>query len=111
MGYYLINKTSNGQYYFVLKASNGQVLVTSETYTTKYNCESGISSTKINGVYDKNYERKKSINQQYYFIIKASNGQTLATSETYITAQGCEAGINSCKSNISSPVRDLTSSY
>lgn len=43
-----ILKSSNDQFYFNLKAGNGQVVATSETYTTKQNCENGISSTKEN---------------------------------------------------------------
>jgi len=41
-----INKSRNNQFYFNLKAGNGQVIVTSETYTTKQNCENGIEVTK-----------------------------------------------------------------
>ena len=41
-----IKKSSNNQFYFNLKAGNGQVIVTSETYTTKQNCEHGIEVTK-----------------------------------------------------------------
>ncbi len=41
-----INKSKNGQFYFNLKAGNGQTIVTSETYTSKQNCEHGISVTK-----------------------------------------------------------------
>jgi len=33
---------------------------------------------------------KKSVNSQYYWILVAANGQTLATSETYTTKQSCK---------------------
>lgn len=43
----IIKKARNGQYYFIVKARNGRVLVTSETYTRKSNCNTGISALQI----------------------------------------------------------------
>lgn len=44
-------KTStNAKHYFNLKASNGQVIGTSEMYNSKSGMESGIESTKVNGI-------------------------------------------------------------
>lgn len=48
VGMFGINKSSNGQYYFVLKAGNGKTIATSEMYTTKDSCKSGIQSVKDN---------------------------------------------------------------
>jgi uncharacterized protein YegP (UPF0339 family) len=48
-----INRSKNNQFYFNLKAGNGQTIVTSETYTTKQNCENGIEITKRD-VYEAN---------------------------------------------------------
>lgn len=49
------------------------------------------------------FELKKSNNtlltQQYYFVLKASNGQTIAQSEMYTTKEGALNGINSVKAN------------
>jgi len=36
---------------------------------------------------------KQSKDNQYYFIVKARNGQVLVTSETYRSKQGAEKGI------------------
>jgi uncharacterized protein len=41
----------------------------------------------------------KSSNDQYYFNIVASNGQTLCTSETYTTKQSAKDTIQSIKDN------------
>jgi len=41
----------------------------------------------------------KSNNGQYYFVLKAANGQTIAQSEMYTTKAAAEAGIESVKVN------------
>jgi uncharacterized protein YegP (UPF0339 family) len=33
---------------------------------------------------------KKAINGQFYWILVAANGETLATSETYVAKQSCK---------------------
>lgn len=43
-----IRRSSDNQYYFVLLAPNGEVIATSEMYTSKQGCKSGIESVKRN---------------------------------------------------------------
>ncbi|MDT3848016.1 MAG: YegP family protein, partial [Vibrio anguillarum] len=38
----------------------------------------------------------------YYFVLKADNGQVIATSEMYASKQGAESGIASVKNNADS---------
>ncbi|GEA20347.1 YegP family protein [Vibrio harveyi] len=45
-------------------------------------------------------------NQPYYFVLKADNGQVIATSEMYASKQGAEKGIDSVKSNADSIIVD-----
>ncbi len=47
----------------------------------------------------------KSKNDQYYFNLHAPYGQIIATSEMYVTKQGCENGIQSVKTN--APIADI----
>lgn len=59
------------------------------------------------------YLLKKSIksvqDQKFYFVLKASNGETIATSEMYLTKQGAQTGIRSVQQNGSTDdVRDET---
>ncbi|ENM5778137.1 YegP family protein [Vibrio mimicus] len=54
------------------------------------------------------YELKKSTNGQFYFVLKASNGQVIVTSETYTSKQNALNGINSVKENANSKTVDLT---
>lgn len=44
----------------------------------------------------------KDTNQPYYFVLKADNGQVIATSEMYASKQGAESGIASVKNNADS---------
>lgn len=47
--------------------------------------------------------------QEYYFVLKADNGEIIATSEMYSSKQAAEAGIRSVKANGSSlEIRDET---
>jgi hypothetical protein len=42
---------------------------------------------------------RKSSNSQYYFNLKADNGEIILTSEMYIAKSSCENGISSVKTN------------
>lgn len=42
---------------------------------------------------------KKSSNGQYFFNLKANNGETILTSETYVSKSGAQNGINSVRVN------------
>lgn len=42
---------------------------------------------------------KKNHNGEYWFVLKAGNGQTILTSEMYASKSGCENGIESVKTN------------
>ncbi|MEL0610447.1 YegP family protein [Vibrio echinoideorum] len=44
----------------------------------------------------------KNTNQPYYFVLKADNGQVIATSEMYTSKDGALNGIQSVKANASS---------
>ncbi|HHF8231928.1 MULTISPECIES: YegP family protein [Klebsiella/Raoultella group] len=59
------------------------------------------------------FELKKSgttlLTQKYYFVLKASNGETIAQSEMYSSKQAALNGIQSVKNNApTAPVRDNT---
>ena len=43
-----IHNAKDGQFYFTLIAPNNEIIATSETYTTKQNCQNGIDSIKTN---------------------------------------------------------------
>lgn len=99
MGKFVCTKRANGEYQFNLNASNGQTILTSEGYKAKSGCANGIASVKKNASDDSKYERKTATNGKSYFVLKATNGQVIGTSQMYADASGCEKGIASVKSN------------
>lgn len=56
----------------------------------------------------KKYKILKSKDDQWYFVMIASNGQILATSETYTTKQSCKIGIASSRKFLFASVIDTT---
>jgi len=104
-----IFKGSNSEFYFRLKAGNGERILGSEGYSTKQGCNAGITSVKNNAGTDARYERKKSVNDKHFFVLKAANGEVIGKSELYESSAGMENGIASVKSNApSAPIEDTT---
>lgn len=99
MGEFIIKKRVNANYQFNLKANNGEIILTSEEYTTKAGCRNGIESVKANASFDSRYDKRISLNNQYYFNLKAENGEIIGTSEMYATAFSRDKGIESVKTN------------
>ncbi|MBO6793329.1 MAG: YegP family protein [Balneolaceae bacterium] len=89
------NSESEDQpFYFVLRSqNNGEVILTSEMYTTKSDCENGIESVKNNASDIENYERKTSKNGEPYFVLKAANGEIIGRSEMYSSEVNRDNGI------------------
>ncbi|MCV9878214.1 YegP family protein [Brenneria izbisi] len=98
-GKYEIYTGKNNQFYFRLKAGNGEVILASEGYTSKANCENGIESVRKNSPDDQRYERLTAQDGSPYFNLKAANHQVIGRSETYSSSQARENGIASVKKN------------
>jgi len=78
-------------------------------YCIQSSCENGVSSVNENAPYDSCNEKKTSTNGKYYFVLKASNGQVIGTSEMYEYPSGRENGIEVVKSEApKAPTEDLT---
>ncbi len=84
---------------FNLKAGNGEVILTSERYKAKKDCENGIASVKKNSADDARFERKDAKDGQFYFTLTAVNKQVIGKSEMYKTTASREKGIASVKKN------------
>ena len=98
-GYYDLKQTASGSYMFNLKAGNHEVILTSEPYTTKQAAQGGIASVQANSPNDDRYDRKSSVRGEPYFVLKATNGETIGKSEMYSSASAMEGGISSVKAN------------
>ncbi|MEW7279044.1 YegP family protein [Aquimarina sp. 2201CG1-2-11] len=94
-----IKESKNNQFFFNLHALNGQVILSSEMYTTKQGCKNGIESVKTNAPTDERYNRKEAKNGQFYFNLKATNGEIIGKSEMYTTKASRDNGIESVKTN------------
>jgi uncharacterized protein len=112
MSKFIIDKAKNGQYFFALKASNGETIFNGETYTTKQSCKDGIESVRKNSQIDSNYRKEIATNGQYYFTLRAGNGETLGRSEMYTTTWSRDNGIASVMTNApNATVADLVPAY
>lgn len=108
-GYYELKKTSGGQFRFNLKAGNHEIVLTSQTYDERRGAEAGIESVRRNGTSDAQFEKKVSVSGEPYFVLKATNGQIIGTSEMYSGEAARDKGIESVKANSpTTEVRDLT---
>lgn len=100
-----------GNYRFNLYAKNNKIIGrASEGYSTKSSCKAGIESVRINSespIIDltkgeretgARYEVFKS-SDQYWFRLKAGNGETILASQGYTTKESAINGINSITEN------------
>ncbi len=98
--YFEISMGENEEYFFRLKAASGQMMLQSEGYKTKKSCQSGLTSLKSSATDSNSYERNKTKNNKFYFIIKAKNGKALCTSEKYATKAIMESVLKSVTDNV-----------
>src|SRR4051794_3426416 len=82
-GIFEVKTTAAGKYHFTLKAANGEVILSSQHYEAKASAESGIESVRRNAPDDERFERKTSKNGAPFFVLTATNGQTIGQSEMY----------------------------
>ena len=98
-GYYELKKSGKSGYMFNLKAGNHEIILTSETYTGKDGALNGIASVQKNSPDDARYERKTAKDDSAYFVLVATNGQTIGKSEMYSSASARDKGIASVRTN------------
>ena len=93
-------KDTKNQWRFNVVASNGKIILVSESYHTKRSRNVGINSVRTNSQIPERYERLIAENGQFYFNLKASNGQVIGTSEMYNSVQSRDKGIESVMKNL-----------
>lgn len=108
-GKYVIHR-SHDQFCFSLKAGgNAEIILTSERYSRKSSALEGIAAIRANASSDARYEHRTSVAGQPYFVLKARNGEILATSEMYSSAAARDGGVEAVKRNaVSAIVSDET---
>ena len=92
-----------------LRVRVGDKEALSQLYKGKVDANAGIEQVKKNAVNDAAYERKTSVRNEPFFVLKATNGQTIGKSEMYKTEAAMEKGIASVKNNApGAGVKDLS---
>jgi uncharacterized protein YegP (UPF0339 family) len=99
MGKFEITQRVNNEYQFNLKGNNGEIILMSEGYVQKSSCQKGIDSVKINSQNDAKYDRRVTVNNKDYFVLKAGNGEIIGKSQYYSSKSAMENGISSVKTN------------
>lgn len=108
-GHFEIHKSTDRQFYFHLKASNGEIILRSELYKAKESAQKGIASVQTNCIKDEKFEKKIGKNGQFYFNLKAGNGEIIGNSEMYKTEASRDNGIVSVKANgTTTTIKDKT---
>jgi len=105
----IFRSPSSFEYYYRLRSVNGQIILSGEGYESKQSCKNGILSVKSNASYDSQYENRTAQNGQYYFVLKARNGEIIGISETYTSTYARENGRQTVKRDAPrAPIEDLT---
>jgi uncharacterized protein YegP (UPF0339 family) len=100
-------QAQTGEYYFNLKAANGKIIGTSELYVSRSNADRALSTVvsvveaASEGVALKSakFQVFHGIDGQYYFHLRASNGEIVLQSEGYARSASATNGIGSVKVN------------
>ncbi len=106
---YALNEAQNGEWYFTLVAANGRVIGVSETYTSKYDAERAVATVvrivKATAALSQppaatsRFEVFRGLDKQYYFHLRARNGEIVLQSEGYVSRSGAENGVASVQAN------------
>lgn len=83
------------RFYFDLHAKNGAIVLQSQGYTTEASALNGAFSVQENGIVAARYQVLQAVDGRWYFNLLASNGQVIATSQTYATKSGAQSGRDS----------------
>lgn len=99
MGAFKVLENKRGKFAFRLVAANGQIILSSDTFDTKAAVEDAIKAVSESATIEDNFERKSTLEGDYYFVLKTSNGRILGRSDAYASQAARETGIWSVKKN------------
>ncbi|WJN59335.1 YegP family protein [Pseudomonas sp. SO81] len=94
-----LKKASNEQFHFNLHAGNGEIILGSEQYKAKHSALDGIESVRKNAQRADAFEIKAAAGGKFHFVLKASNGQVIGTSQLYASEASAKAGTESVRNN------------
>jgi len=98
-GTYALTKNTDGRFLFNLKSDNGEKILTSQSYEAKKGAQEGIESVRRSAALDAQFDRMSSNDEKPYFVLKATNGEVIGTSQQYSSRSAMENGIASVMEN------------
>jgi len=99
---FAVYEGKDGDSYFHLRAANGEIVLASEGYVDEDGAMGGIETVRTNGRDAKQVEVLAASNGQYFFHVKAKNGEIVGTSEIYASKSNAERGRDSLVALIAS---------
>lgn len=87
----------DGRYYFNLMAGNGENVLRSQGYTRLASAQGGVASVLENGNDKRQFDVKQATNGDWYFNLRAGNGEIIGTSELYASKSNAERGARSVR--------------
>lgn len=106
---FVLMNAAGAKFRFNLRAGNNEIILTSELYASKAGAENGIESVRTNASDEKRYDRRTATSGSPYFVLTATNGQIIGTSEMYSTTAARDNGIAAVmKTAPGAPVDDKT---
>ena len=88
-----VSASTTGGYHFNMFAKNGEVVVASEHYTTEAAAYNGAFAVQTDGQDTAAYTVQRSSDGNFYFTVKAQNGQIVGTSQLYTTTATAQAAV------------------
>ncbi len=80
-----------------LLASNQEVVLSSEGYQTRVGALNGMLSVLANAEFKSAFQVKTADSGEFYFVLKAANGQVIGTSEMYSTKSNAKVGVQAVR--------------
>lgn len=109
LGQYEVLGSVDGEHYFNLLAANYEIIGTSETYVSRFNAERGVDTVHDLIVRNLRVEAADTggasfnlftgADGEWYFNLRAANGEIVLQSEGYVQRAGAENGIASVRDN------------
>jgi len=92
---FIIRTGKHHQFFFDLKAETGEVILTNGPFHSKAACNTGIEALKAVARDDNKFERMKSADDHFYFVINAPNGKAMVKSVLFANPADRNAAIKS----------------
>ena len=105
MGKFVITKKPCGKYQVILKSKAGNILLLSSEYTAKISCKKTIELLRFYSQDADKYQKKTTVDWEFYFYLKSKNGQTIGTSPKYLSTFSREQVIERIKKT--APLADV----